>query len=198
MGDYPDDYLLFDLPGQIEIFTHMDVVKTIVKYLQDHGYYVCSVYLLDVNTIVDMSKFIAGTLMSLSTMVGLETSHVNVLSKCDQLPASLKRKLDQYCECNFDELTLSTTQSDIPPRFAQLTSCITDLVTNYGLVNFVPLDIRDEESIRYVLGQMDECLQYGDDLEPKEFVDPEENELQMPEGADGPMMERLLQSALNT
>jgi len=36
------------------------------------------------------------------------------------------------------------------------------------MVNFLPLDITDEESVAYVLAQVDNSIQYGEDLEVKE------------------------------
>ena len=33
----PDDYVLFDCPGQIELFTHLDVFKDLVGLLQNYG-----------------------------------------------------------------------------------------------------------------------------------------------------------------
>jgi len=39
------------------------------------------------------------------------------------------------------------------------------------MVNFVPLDISDEESVAYVLAQVDNSIQYGEDLEVKERED---------------------------
>ena len=32
-----DDYVLFDCPGQIELFTHLQVFKDLVKLLQNYG-----------------------------------------------------------------------------------------------------------------------------------------------------------------
>lgn len=60
LGDYDDDYLLIDCPGQIELYTHMDLMKNFVNTLQEWGYTVCAVYLLDSHFITDSAKFIAG------------------------------------------------------------------------------------------------------------------------------------------
>lgn len=38
-------------------------------------------------------------------------------------------------------------------------------------VNFLPLDIRDEEDIALVLNHADYIVQYGEDLEPKQPKD---------------------------
>lgn len=38
LEDYEDDYILFDLPGQIELFSHIDVMVRLVKLLENMGY----------------------------------------------------------------------------------------------------------------------------------------------------------------
>ncbi len=38
LGDYEDDYLIIDCPGQIELYSHMDVMKQLVDLLQMWGY----------------------------------------------------------------------------------------------------------------------------------------------------------------
>ncbi len=35
-----DDYLIFDCPGQIELYSHLSVFQTFVKYLMRNGWYV--------------------------------------------------------------------------------------------------------------------------------------------------------------
>lgn len=48
-----DDYVLFDCPGQIELYSHLDVFRDFTKFLQSYGrpyrlFRVCAVYgLLD-------------------------------------------------------------------------------------------------------------------------------------------------------
>ena len=37
-----DDYLLFDCPGQIELYSHSSVFRSLVKYLQNGGWSVCT------------------------------------------------------------------------------------------------------------------------------------------------------------
>ncbi len=61
LGDFDDDYLLIDCPGQIELYSHMDVMKRLVDQLNQWGYSVCAVYLLDSHFVIEPSKFIAGT-----------------------------------------------------------------------------------------------------------------------------------------
>ncbi len=42
-----DDYLVFDCPGQIELYSHLGVFKNFVDYLKSDGWSVCIVYCLD-------------------------------------------------------------------------------------------------------------------------------------------------------
>ena len=38
------------------------------------------------------------------------------------------------------------------------------------MVNFLPLDITDEDSVGLILSHVDNAIQYGEDTEPKENV----------------------------
>lgn len=38
-----DDYLVFDCPGQIELYSHLSVFRTFVDYLRRDGWQVCAV-----------------------------------------------------------------------------------------------------------------------------------------------------------
>ena len=40
-------------------------------------------------------------------------------------------------------------------------------IEDYSMVSFIPLNIRDEDSIAYVLSNIDNAIQYGEDIEPK-------------------------------
>jgi len=42
-----DDYLVFDCPGQIELYSHLSMFKSFVDYLKADGWSICVVYCLD-------------------------------------------------------------------------------------------------------------------------------------------------------
>jgi len=73
-----DDYVLFDCPGQLELYTHLDLMKKVTKLLINLGFNLCSVCLVDSTFLVDDSKFFSGVLMALSTMISLELPHLTV------------------------------------------------------------------------------------------------------------------------
>ena len=83
LGDGDDDYFIIDCPGQMELYSHVPVMRDIVQALQRWGFMVCGVYVLDSQFMADPGKFISGCLACLSAMVQLEIPHVNVMTKMD-------------------------------------------------------------------------------------------------------------------
>ena len=47
LGGFEDDYIIFDCPGQIELYTHIPVMKQLVQRVLQQDYRVAAVYLLD-------------------------------------------------------------------------------------------------------------------------------------------------------
>jgi len=97
LGDFVDDYLIIDCPGQIELYTHAPVMRRFVDVLRDLGYSVCALYLVDSQYLVDGCKFISSTLTALSAMIHLELPHLNVISKMDICPV----KVGGFFVCGF-------------------------------------------------------------------------------------------------
>jgi len=62
-----DDYVLFDCPGQLELYTHLDIMSRLVKSLESLGFRLCSVCLMDSTFLSDEPKFFSGVLMYRST-----------------------------------------------------------------------------------------------------------------------------------
>ncbi|KMU87365.1 ATP-binding domain-containing 1 family member B [Coccidioides immitis H538.4] len=84
-----EEYLIiFDMPGQIELYTHVPLLPSLIQYLSRAGplnISLCAAYLMESIFVVDRAKFFAGTLSAMSAMILLEIPHVNILSKMDQV-----------------------------------------------------------------------------------------------------------------
>ncbi|KAL9096504.1 MAG: hypothetical protein Q9165_001501 [Trypethelium subeluteriae] len=90
-----DEYLIIiDMPGQIELYTHIPILPSLVKDLTRGSLNInmCAAYLLESTFVVDRPKFFAGTLSAMSAMLMLEMPHVNVLSKMDLIKDSIPRR----------------------------------------------------------------------------------------------------------
>lgn len=99
--DGGNGYVVFDTPGQVELWTNHDSLKRMVEKLVKMDYRVsegnrsgvktcpdhqlASVHLSDAHYITDAPKFISVVLLALRAMLQLELPHVNVLSKIDLL-----------------------------------------------------------------------------------------------------------------
>jgi len=130
LGDYEDDYLIFDCPGQIELYTHMTVMLKLVTELTSWGYSVCALHLLDSHFISDPSKFLSGTLICLSAMVHLQLPHINIITKIDLLndqPDKKKLLYERYCEPDIPYL-INELNEETGERFYKLNQAIGNLM----------------------------------------------------------------------
>lgn len=162
-----DDYVMLDCPGQVELYSHLNLMHNLARQLQMWGYRVVSVYLLDSLFVLEPSKFISGCLLSLSCMMQLGLPHINVITKCDLAD---KDELSQILDSE-NSMVFSAGRAHISRRFQGLTKAMGSVIDDYMMVSFVMLDITDEDSIEEVLAHTDHAVQYGEDAEPREPVD---------------------------
>ncbi|CAD8075627.1 unnamed protein product [Paramecium primaurelia] len=149
-----DDYVLFDCPGQIELYSHIDMMRKLTQFLVYSGFSISSVYLVDINFIEDDAKFLSGLLIALSASMTLELPAFTVLQS----------------------VTLFKTKRNQEIYKASQIQLINELVTNIGIGRLLYLDISDDESIDNLLGEIDYAIQFGDNLErdDKSYDHPEQ------------------------
>ncbi|VFV23746.1 gpn-loop gtpase 3 [Lynx pardinus] len=173
LGHVEDDYILFDCPGQIELYTHLPVMKQLVQQLEQWEFRVCGVFLIDSQFMVESFKFISGILAALSAMISLEIPQVNIMTKMDLLSKKAKKEIEKFLDPDMYSL-LDDSASDLrSKKFKKLTKAICGLIDDYSMVRFLPYDQSDEESMNIVLQHIDFAIQYGEDLE---FKEPKEHE----------------------
>jgi len=169
-------YFLFDLPGQVELSTHHESLRNIVGKIQKIlDLRLTAVHLVDSFHCSDPSKYISAVFLSLSAMLRLEMPHVNVMSKVDLVEkyGTLDFGLDFYMEVqNLDYLLPMLQQgngvqlkdekeeskksfSTLEAKHAKLHATICDLIEQYSLVAFHPLNIQDRESVVRLIKQID-------------------------------------------
>lgn len=159
-----ETYIIFDFPGQVELYTHHNSVKNIVKRLEkEANCRLCAVHLVDAHYCSDPSKFISVCLTSLNTMLQIELPHVNILSKADLIEkyGKLDFNIDFYTEV-LDLTYLTERISDDPftKKYKKLNEALTDLVMNYSLVNFIPLSVKKKEMMLTVKNAVDQANGY--------------------------------------
>ncbi|MCJ1483297.1 ATP binding protein [Schaereria dolodes] len=200
-----EEYLIIiDMPGQIELYTHIPVVPALVRHLTRTGSLnvsLCATYLLESTFVVDRAKYFAGTLSAMSAMIMLEVPHVNVLSKMDLIKGSVPRKqLKRFLDPDTSLLDDDPTDSDAAiasaaqtrgvaaaadplaseslmagGSFKRLNRAVAQLIDDFSMVSFLQLDAQDEDSVGAILSYVDEAIQFHEAQEPREPNDELEN-----------------------
>lgn len=195
-----EEYLIiFDMPGQIELYTHIPLLPSLVSFMSRAGplnISLCAAYLLESTFVVDKAKFFAGTLSAMSAMILLEMPHINILSKMDQIKEMVtRRQLARFLNVDVqllqeeeeqvqaDTLPLSSHSDSSTTggrSFHQLNKAVAQLIDDFSMVSFLKLDVSDEDSVGAILSHIDDAIQYHEAQEPREppsqdvdFEDPE-------------------------
>ncbi|XP_013414423.1 GPN-loop GTPase 2 [Lingula anatina] len=158
-----DSYLLFDCPGQVELYTHDDSVKKIFGRLTKLDYRLTAVHMVDSFYCSEASKFVSVLLTSLSTMLQCELPHVNVLSKADliQKYGQLAFHLDFYTDVLDLSYLLEHLQEDpFFSKYRKLNEALVSVVEDYSLVSFVALNIKDRDCMLRVIREVDKANGY--------------------------------------
>ncbi|PYH44456.1 putative signal sequence-binding GTPase GPN3 [Aspergillus saccharolyticus JOP 1030-1] len=194
-----EEYLIiFDMPGQIELYTHIPLLPSLVQFLSRAGplnINLCAAYLLESTFVVDKAKFFAGTLSAMSAMLMLEMPHVNILTKMDQVKDMISRKelkrftnvdvqlLQADQDAQEEEDSGLLVQGENPAdketlmsgrSFNQLNRAVGQLIDDFSMVSFLKLDVQDEDSVAAVLSHIDDAIQYHEAQEPREPNDAQE------------------------
>ncbi|KRY71825.1 GPN-loop GTPase 3 [Trichinella pseudospiralis] len=162
--------------GQIELYTHVPVMRKVVNELARLDFRLCTIFALDTQFLLDSPKFISGSLVALSTMLNLELPHVNVLTKVDLLDKKQKKELECILEPGSYMLrSYGSHCSRFSKKYQKLTDALISVIDEFSLIRYMPLDITDEESITDLSIVIDNCIQFGEDAEVNDNY-PEERE----------------------
>ncbi|KAI5308480.1 ATP binding protein [Ascosphaera atra] len=199
-----DEYLIiFDMPGQIELYTHVPLLPSLLQHLSRAGplnISLCAAYLLESTFVADRAKFFAGTLSAMSAMIMLEMPHVNILSKMDQVKKMIgKKELNRFTavDVNLIEEDATRQTQSVPEAetqeasslledpsasdavlsggsFKRLNHAVAQLIDDFSMVSFLKLDANDEESVGAILSYIDDAIQFHEAQEPREPQDAQE------------------------
>jgi len=198
-----EEYLIvIDMPGQIELYTHIPILPRLVRFLTQPGALdlrLCAAYLLESTFIIDRAKYFAGSLSAMSAMIMLEVPHLNILSKMDLVKGQIKKKeLKRFITPDTSlleddparpvtkkaELDVDIHGSD--PRnkdammsgasFQRLNTAVAGLIESFSMVSYLKLDCTDEDSVSAILTYIDDCIQFHEAQEPRELQDEEMEE----------------------
>uniref|UniRef100_A0A5S6QD86 GPN-loop GTPase 2 n=1 Tax=Trichuris muris TaxID=70415 RepID=A0A5S6QD86_TRIMR len=161
-------YILFDFPGQAELYTHLECVHNILDRLQTllECHLIC-VHIVDSQHCVDPGRFLSVLLTTLFGMLRLALPHVNVLSKFDLMERNevfLSFGIDFYTEVlDLHYLLEHMPQSSFSSKYNKLSKMLCQVVEDFGLVSFHPLAAHDEVSLSNLISVIDNVSGYASD-----------------------------------
>ncbi|EDO16545.1 hypothetical protein Kpol_1064p26 [Vanderwaltozyma polyspora DSM 70294] len=160
-------YLIFDCPGQVELFTHHSSLFNIFKKLEKElDMRFCVVNLIDSYYITSPSQYVSVLLLALRSMLMMDLPQVNVLSKIDLVKSygELPFRLDYYTEVQelefLEPFIEKESSSALGKRYNKLTGAISELVSDFNLVSFEVLAIDDKQSMIHLQSVVDKANGY--------------------------------------
>ncbi|KAI5137093.1 GPN-loop GTPase [Nematocida ausubeli] len=164
--ELPEDdevFLIFDCPGQIELYLHSDSISKIITEMQKN-HFPLVLYALDAMHLLDNSRFLAAAISATIAMSKFEVPHLNIFTKCDLVD---KAQLDELLE----SLDTETLCENLPARTVdekKFNQALTTIIKDEGLLGFIPLNYKEKESIDELAYHIDTSLQYFDNHMPDE------------------------------
>lgn len=198
-------YLIFDCPGQVELYVHhQSTVRILRKLAKSCDLRPCCVHLVEATYISDGCKYISMLLLSLQVMLNLEMPHVNVLSKADVLKSFSERDflettssktanevqsysalaielpfdLEEYTSAvNLVKLLDLLNSSPFGQRYKSLNRALCDLIEDFSLVNFQTLAVESKRSMASLQAVVDKANGYYDITEDVELTESEQQQV---------------------
>ncbi|KAI5185118.1 GPN-loop GTPase [Nematocida homosporus] len=157
-----DAFMLFDCPGQIELYIHSESIKRIVENVQK-CHTVMMVYALDATHVLEMGKFVAGAISATIAMAKFEVPHMNVFTKCDLVG---EEEIEEFLY-GLDKETIHERMGYESEQENRFNMALATIISDNGLLGFYPIDYKNEQAIEDLTYQIDACTQYLESQEPQ-------------------------------
>lgn len=178
-------YIIFDCPGQTELFTNNQVMNKIFgKLVKELDFRLCVVSLIDCINIVKPSMYISMLLLTLRSMLQLDLPQISVFSKIDllkthimgehykdsdgQVRTGLPFDLNYYTEVQdlsylipyLEEENNNFSYAHFKEKYHKLTGAIAELIEDFNLIEFEVLSVDDKNSMINILSIIDKANGY--------------------------------------
>lgn len=159
-----DYYLIFDCPGQVELYTHHNSLSRIVEKLGQNLLRLCSVHLVDSHHCSEPGKYLSSLMLCTSTMLQISLPQVNVMTKFDEMKKFSDRlafNVDFYTEVlDLNYLLEKLDDDPFTAKYKKLNSALVSIIEDYSLVSFIPLDVSNKGLLLQVKNAIDKANGY--------------------------------------
>jgi len=161
--EYSADYMIFDTPGQLELFVFRSAGKVIIDSLGKEKSIVA--FLIDPALATLPSHFVSQMMLSATTQFRLDVPMVNVLTKADIIDEKLLEKMIEWGKepDKLREALISTSS-----LYSQMSEGIMEIINEMeATTSFIPLSSETWEGMEDLYTEIQHIFYGGEDLERK-------------------------------
>lgn len=175
-------YFVFDLPGQVEIYTNHGALREVIQELSKSlPMRFAALHLVDCSYLYDRTRFLSALTLSLTATVGMDMPFINAISKLDLLKTLGRPEMGLSFYQNMSGLNLmffdcqGKEASPFMKKFGKLSKELCDLVERYNMVSYSMIDINDRMFMCNIVMLLDQANGYFYDAQKME--NPKETEI---------------------
>jgi len=164
LAEYKADYVIFDTPGQLELFVFRSVGKIVIEGLGKKNS--ITLFLMDPSLTTTPANFVSQLMLSAITQFRLETPMINVLTKIDMVD---KEALDMIMEWGRN---ISRLQEDLliknPSLYYQLSEGMINVIKELQAhTSMIGISSETWEGMEDLYATIQQIFYGGEDLERK-------------------------------
>jgi len=161
--EYSADYIIFDTPGQLELFVFRSAGKVIIDSLGREKSIVA--FLIDPALATLPSHFVSQMMLSATTQFRLEVPMVNVLTKIDIVNGEI---LERMIEWGRDASKLREALISTSSLYSQMSEGIMEIINEMeATTSLIPLSSETWEGMEDLYAEVQHIFHGGEDLERK-------------------------------
>ena len=140
---FEDRTILFDCPGQIEIFLHSDLLVNFIKKFQS-TFDASIAYITDGTTLGNTSKYLFNNLTASIAINRFSLPVINFISKMDV-------KIEREIEFEDDNGYITIKDMDNKDKFI---NSVNEFIELYGMYRYIPLDWDDDLNVDFIFSNL--------------------------------------------
>ncbi|CDW81105.1 UNKNOWN [Stylonychia lemnae] len=175
-------YFIFDLPGQVEIYSNHQSLKNIIQILSKRlNLHISAIHLVDCTYLYDKNRFLASMMLSLTAIIGMEMPFINAITKVDLMKnfGRPDMNLSFYSAISGLEYMFFDSkfqkEGGFNQKYGKLSLQICEVIEKFNQVGFSLIDITNKMTLCYILKLLDEGNGYFYD--PDKVTNPKEMEI---------------------
>ena len=181
-----EKYLIFDLPGQVELYTNHYSLRNIIEKLTKEGSVnLTAVHIVDGICLTDATKFISNLILCMNASMSMSMPMLHVINKINLLQnfPKLRFRLRDFLtteglkyilqyEENAEKARLKEIGDDVKSeyetikkgfflKYKGLNSMIAEVIDDYSNVSLVPFDLTDRRYMAYIVALSDKATGFN-------------------------------------